>query len=313
MTIPSREVGDVVTTLWHSGSTRTSGPNSKPVLEAWMRALKQQKVGYASAEEEQEDDLEVENDDVDPEEGDSSTSLSVLRADTLERVYAIKWVINPENTNDAENRDDDVEDTRLSILDEATPILSAFSRASEDREDDAAPTWRSPSFSFFPLTLTIPERVCARPEVLSAREEGSEGEPSPGTGTGMLSLVAAEIFASGWQVGAEVVATDYHPDVLNNLRKDVETNFPGSRSSSPSSWLWPSPSSAPHLGRKRQSRSSYLTDPRLPPPVLHQVQSRLMDRATQVARSMACHMEIMATLSQQIRTGDKQSPAKPLW
>ena len=144
------------------------------------------------------------------------------------------------------------------------------------------------------------ERVCARPEVLSAREEGSEGEPSPGTGTGMLSLVAAEIFAFGWQVGAEVVATDYHPDVLNNLRKGVETNFPGSRSSSPSSWLWPSPSSAPRLGRKRQSRSSYLTDPRLPPPVLHQVQSRLMDRATKVARSMGCHMEIMATLSQQI-------------
>ncbi|KAH8119795.1 hypothetical protein DFH11DRAFT_1754099 [Phellopilus nigrolimitatus] len=49
-----------------------------------------------------------------------------------------------------------------------------------------------------------------------------------GAGTGMLSIAAAKIHSAlcGEQVEAEIVATDYHPDVLANLQRNVDTNFP---------------------------------------------------------------------------------------
>ncbi|KAF9443748.1 hypothetical protein P691DRAFT_808365 [Macrolepiota fuliginosa MF-IS2] len=48
-----------------------------------------------------------------------------------------------------------------------------------------------------------------------------------GAGTGMLSIVAAKILAEV-EPKPTIVATDYHPDVLENLKRNVQTNFPRS-------------------------------------------------------------------------------------
>ena len=64
-----------------------------------------------------------------------------------------------------------------------------------------------------------------------------------GAGTGMLSIVSAKILqAHSYSkdlgldvVNAEIVATDYHPDVLLNLAENVKNNFPPSSSSKDSS------------------------------------------------------------------------------
>ena len=48
-----------------------------------------------------------------------------------------------------------------------------------------------------------------------------------GAGTGMLSIVAAKILQFS-NPAPEIVATDYHPEVLDNLSKNVATNFPKS-------------------------------------------------------------------------------------
>ena len=42
------------------------------------------------------------------------------------------------------------------------------------------------------------------------------------TGTGILSIVAAKIL----QPGTEIIVTGYHPEVLDNLTRNVTTNFP---------------------------------------------------------------------------------------
>ena len=63
-----------------------------------------------------------------------------------------------------------------------------------------------------------------------------------GAGTGMLSIVAAKILqAHSYSkdgldtVNADIVATDYHPDVLLNLAENVKNNFPPSSRSEDSS------------------------------------------------------------------------------
>ncbi|KAF9528111.1 hypothetical protein CPB83DRAFT_883708 [Crepidotus variabilis] len=48
-----------------------------------------------------------------------------------------------------------------------------------------------------------------------------------GAGTGMLSIAADKVLQH-FGVTAEIVATDYHPDVLANLEKNVDTNLPQS-------------------------------------------------------------------------------------
>lgn len=50
-----------------------------------------------------------------------------------------------------------------------------------------------------------------------------------GAGTGLLSLVAAKILAEV-EPKPVIVATDYHPDVLENLKQNVHTNFPSTSS-----------------------------------------------------------------------------------
>ncbi len=52
-----------------------------------------------------------------------------------------------------------------------------------------------------------------------------------GAGTGLLSIAVAKLFSDSTcggdgMDGVSIVATDYHADVLRNLRRNVETNFP---------------------------------------------------------------------------------------
>ncbi|PPQ84889.1 hypothetical protein CVT26_008738, partial [Gymnopilus dilepis] len=345
-------------TILDTDSSHLTLPKPKRVIQHPIHDTSVPDSGYASAEEEDEDEQVLDSDtDEDDRGGDSY--LSILRADPLERAYATKWVTGlvarsdvwlegagssssqgrKDNSEDAEDSNDD-EDTRLSILDEATALLSAFSRASVDDEEDGegeedASLTRTFSFPLClgtenssrsctstdagtgsrldnanpnpspktievqlndaPLSSTdhtsvglqswgssivLAERMCASPGVFLPKitctsskanrkakdvnnedkdkkekeeEEGEEDTPlrilELGAGTGMLSIVAAKILGldgtrpHGGQADVqgkvpeevEVVATDYHPDVLANLRKNVETNFPSSPSSSPSS------------------------------------------------------------------------------
>jgi hypothetical protein len=62
-----------------------------------------------------------------------------------------------------------------------------------------------------------------------------------GAGTGLVSLTVAKVLESFPTLSGEVVATDFHPSVLGNLRENVRGNFPTESSIlsvQPLDWSW---------------------------------------------------------------------------
>jgi len=81
-------------------------------------------------------------------------------------------------------------------------------------------------------SILLAERICLQPFLFSlTASTNTDGRPlrilELGAGTGMLSIAAAKILnSSNPPTPSEIIATDYHPEVLDNLAKNVATNFP---------------------------------------------------------------------------------------
>ena len=89
-------------------------------------------------------------------------------------------------------------------------------------------------------SILLAERICLQPSLFSLTMPINNIDPRPlrilelGAGTGMLSIVAAKILQQQQQQQSyykkppapEIIATDYHPEVLDNLSRNVVTNFP---------------------------------------------------------------------------------------
>lgn len=81
-------------------------------------------------------------------------------------------------------------------------------------------------------SIILAERICARPSTFISAPTISGLKPSLrileiGAGTGMVSIAAAKILSHS-PSKATIVATDYHPNVLGNLRRNVTMNFASS-------------------------------------------------------------------------------------
>jgi predicted nicotinamide N-methyase len=203
--------------------------------------------GYASAEEEEDDEQEIEVGVVPPIQGED-LDLDVLRSDHFEREYTIKWLTGFTARSDvwlavAPSGPADNEDTRAEAIDAAASLLSAFAG---DLEPETALTR---TFSFpctstggtlqvelndAPLSSTdhtsvglqswassivLAERICANPEEFELGTKPRVLEL--GAGTGMLSIALSKLLPQ-----SSIVATDYHPDVLSNLRSNLDNNTP---------------------------------------------------------------------------------------
>jgi hypothetical protein len=216
--------------------------------------------GYASAEE--GDDLQDFLADTD-ESNESDTEADLLRADPLERSFAIKWltgfIIRSDKWISACDSESDSEE-RSDILDQAITLLSAFTSVDEETEVALTRTFSFPlttsstskkkeiqvELNDAPLSkedhtsvglqswgssILLAERICLQPSLFSLTTMPIETNARPlrilelGAGTGMLSIVAAKILQS-YNPAPEIIATDYHPDVLDNLTRNVATNFP---------------------------------------------------------------------------------------
>lgn len=193
--------------------------------------------GYASADEdegEMEDEVLLDEDD---------DCLEALRADAFERSFAIKWLTGLIARADVWAGD---EDERLEAIDDASSILSAFTGTEEETEVAVTRSLTFPSLhggstnvelNDAPLSthdhtsvglqswassIVLAERMCANPA-----QFGLGASPSRilelGAGTGLLSIVAAKLSPS-----SDIVATDFHPDVLANCIANVHTNAEGS-------------------------------------------------------------------------------------
>ncbi|KAF9478908.1 hypothetical protein BDN70DRAFT_879406 [Pholiota conissans] len=205
--------------------------------------------GYASAEEDDEDEETTPS--VSDRDSECVTELEVLQADPLERAFAIKWLTGFITRSDvwiSSSLSDEDAQVRADILEEAASLLSSFT-GSEGEEDVAL----TRTFSFpisaakktvyvelndAPLSkddhtsvglqswgssILLADRMCLEPDRFSLTPRKGLRVLELGAGTGMLSIVASKIMHPS---SVEIVATDYHPDVLDNLSKNVATNFP---------------------------------------------------------------------------------------
>ncbi|KAF7330858.1 hypothetical protein MVEN_02425200 [Mycena venus] len=201
--------------------------------------------GYASAV--------VSDDECDVEEAsesgdsDSSDSLDELRADPLERTFAIKWITGLIGRIDDLSSDDptvDADEARECLLDEATTVLAQFSHQEDDDDFDITRSFlfsatgktvhielndaplstsdhTSVGLQSWGSAIILAERLCADPASFNLLD----GQPlrvlELGAGTGLLSIAVAKLLPA-----TTVVATDYHPAILANLGANLRANFP---------------------------------------------------------------------------------------
>ncbi|KAI0713171.1 putative methyltransferase-domain-containing protein [Cerioporus squamosus] len=204
--------------------------------------------GYASAE--GEDDLDDECD-----EEDTSFDIDVLRSDSFEREFAIRWLTGFAGRSDVwvySETSEEEADARAALVDAAASLLATF--AGEDEEEALTRTFTFPTragsraavhveLNDAPLlsddhtsvglqswgsSIRLAERMCLDPDAFELSLVRPLRILELGAGTGLLSIAAAKLLASpkSAESPVEIVATDYHPSVLDNLRKNVSTNFP---------------------------------------------------------------------------------------
>ncbi|KAI0778904.1 S-adenosyl-L-methionine-dependent methyltransferase [Trametes elegans] len=207
--------------------------------------------GYASAEGEDDDGDEL----VEDTEEEPAFDIDILRSDSFEREYAIRWLTGFTARSDmwVYASDDEAEtDARTWLVDAAASLLATF--AGDDEEEDITRTFAFPTgrgtgtihvelndapilsddhtsvgLQSWGSSILLAERMCLDPMAfgLASLRDGRLRVLELGAGTGLLSIVAAKCLASSTSTPT-IVATDYHPSVLANLRENVKTNFPPS-------------------------------------------------------------------------------------
>jgi predicted nicotinamide N-methyase len=203
--------------------------------------------GYASAEEDDDDTSSV----IDGR----NEALELLRTDGFERAFTLKWLIGFTARSDTwiSSAPETETEAYTCVVDEAVSLLALFTGSeseqaitrkfsflasggqplevelndaplvSEDHTSVGLQSWAS--------SILLAERLCADPGKfsldLTTRGRGLR-LLELGAGTGLLSITVAKLLASG-QVctpgpPSTIVASDFHPDVLTNLQRNVDDN-----------------------------------------------------------------------------------------
>ena len=204
--------------------------------------------GYASAED--DDDNDNTSSDVD----ERNEALELLRRDEFERAFAIKWLIGFTARSEAwiSSIPEPEAETYTCAVDEAASLLALFTGSDSEQaitrkfsfpvpggqpvevELNDAPLLSddhtSVGLQSWASSILLAERLCASPRKygldLTTRGGGGLRVLELGAGTGLLSITVAQILARG-QVRTPpplIVATDFHPDVLANLQRNVVGN-----------------------------------------------------------------------------------------
>jgi hypothetical protein len=202
--------------------------------------------GYASAEDDADDDAF-------PDDDEGNEALELLRSDKFERAFAIKWLIGFTARSDTwiSSSPEPETEAYTCAVDEAASLLASFTGSgpeqavtrnfsfltpggqpvgvelndapllSEDHTSVGLQSWAS--------SILLAERLCANPGKFNldvSPRGGGLRVLELGAGTGLLSITVAQLLAGGpaHTPPPLVVATDFHPDVLTNLRRNVDAN-----------------------------------------------------------------------------------------
>lgn len=154
---------------------------------------------------------------------DAASLLASFAGEDDEEEALVRRFLFPLHPRDGDEDEDENEDVEV-ILNDA-PLLS------EDHTSVGLQSWGS--------SILLAERMCASPSSFGLNPS-RDTQPlrilELGAGTGLLSIAAAKILSrlspssssssSSSSSPAEIVASDYHPQVLENLESNVDTNFP---------------------------------------------------------------------------------------
>lgn len=206
--------------------------------------------GYASGDEQESDDS---CDGVTDQD-----HVAELRHDPYERQFAVRWLTSLIARADELLSHAD-EDTQQRIVDDASYILASFSSATNAEEDeDSGEIEREFCFAHdgqegdkievrltdgtpatgtdhtdvglqsWGASIVVSDMMCASPERFGLTVEKLGRKPrivELGAGTGLVGITMAKLLPRLGVSGAAVVATDYHPAVLENLRSNIRANF----------------------------------------------------------------------------------------
>ncbi|KAH7324497.1 methyltransferase [Stachybotrys elegans] len=211
--------------------------------------------GYASGvEEDQEEDQQLGN----------LQDIACLRHDAFERNLSERWLTG--FLARAEGLPClDSDDKLQRALDKASCVLESFyaTTAPEDDDDDEQTYTRKFSFPLalpdggepspvevelndglagknsqdpddvglqsWGAAIVVSGLMCETPARFGLTEASLGSRPrivELGAGTGLISLVLAKMLPQLGMPEAKIIATDYHPAVLANLRANILTNFP---------------------------------------------------------------------------------------
>jgi hypothetical protein len=184
------------------------------------------------------------------EDRDAKQTLAALRADDFERSIAVRWLTSL--IARADELPFECEDARDRVVDDAAFILSAFSEVAIAGTEEALtrdfllPLGSSETTTIrlndAPLSGTdhtdvglqswgasiiLSELMCRSPDRFGLDKLPEHASIIElGAGTGLVSLAVAKILPFVSATNTSVLATDYHPAVLANLRANIATNFP---------------------------------------------------------------------------------------
>lgn len=205
---------------------------------------------------------ETEGDD-DPSPSSHESALTLLRADDLERTFATRWIERflvraddlPCFTTD-EARQLAVEKAADLLIALSTPLSSPADEACCTLDDDPDNFWREFIFSTgtAPITVRINDGLAGKSSSdhldvglqtwgasivfcqMMCDDPGRFGLSNTtrqstivelGAGTGLVSLALGKLLPALGVLDTTVVATDYHPAVIANLRTNIAANESG--------------------------------------------------------------------------------------
>ncbi|KAI2608919.1 uncharacterized protein GGS25DRAFT_492138 [Hypoxylon fragiforme] len=199
------------------------------------------------------------SEDEDESEVDPESTVAAMRADVFERNHAIRWLTTLIARTDELLLLSDEE--REHAVDKASYVLASFSKAADEDEEEDTGITRSFSFELhlpakeeekvpinvllhdgphatkdhtdvglqsWGASIVFSDLLCASPARFGFARASLGSSPriiELGAGTGLASLALAKVL-SHLDVGAEarLIATDYHPMVLANLRSNIRLN-----------------------------------------------------------------------------------------